>query len=183
MATTPSRAADADYRRRSPDFDPPATHSPAKEPIMSEPDTLPDVSRPSPYDLVGIELKLRPSIPTTEFVQPCKRIEPDTKEFEGVPTLADRFAALTSPLPLAGAAAMKTLASGELAITAYLRARAPWYEAAIDLLDQQWRLQLWLGKPWIRFRPLLLVGAPGCGKSHLARIIAARAGCGHSILS
>lgn len=122
-------------------------------------------------------------IPTTEFVQPCKRIEPDSKEFEGLPTIAGRFEMLTTDLPLAGADAMKPLSTGELAITAYLRARAPWYAPVIELLDQQWRLQLWLARPWISFRPLLLVGPPGCGKSFLARMIAERASVGHSILS
>lgn len=122
-------------------------------------------------------------IPTTEYVRPCEQIERETKEFDGFPTIAERFAALTTDLPLAGAEAMKPIADGELAITAYLRARAPWYAHAIALLDQQWRLQLWLGKPWIHFRPLLLMGPPGCGKSHLARMIAQRAGTGHSVLS
>jgi ATP-dependent Lon protease len=98
-------------------------------------------------------------------------------------TIAMRFAVLTSKLPLAGADAMKPTSAGELAITAHLRAHAPWYEPAISLLDQQWRLQLWLGRPWISFRPMLLLGPPGCGKSHLARMIAERAETGHSILS
>lgn len=122
-------------------------------------------------------------MPTTEFVRPCERIERETKEFDGAPTIAERFAALTTDLSLAGAAAMRTVANGQLAMTAHLRAQAPWYADAIALLDQQWRLQLWLGRPWIRFRPLLLVGPPGCGKSHLGRMIAQRAGTGYSILS
>ena len=136
-----------------------------------------------PLDLSKVESTPAPMIPTTEYIRPCQHIEPETKEFVGFPTIADRFAALTSELPLAGAAAMKPLANGELDITNHLRARAPWYVTAIDLLDQQWRLQLWLGRPWIAFRPLLLVGPPGCGKSHLARMIAERSGVGHSILS
>jgi hypothetical protein len=113
---------------------------------MSDHDNLPDPYGPL-LDPARVETTSAPTIPTTEFVRPCERIEPETKEFEGMPTLADRFGALTQLLPLAGAAAMKPLVCGELALTAYLRARAPWYSAAIDLLDEQWRLQLWLGKP------------------------------------
>ncbi len=150
---------------------------------MSDDDNLPDLSGPLPLDLSKVEITPAHIIPTTEFIRPCARIEPETKEFVGFPTIADWFATLSAELPLAGAAAMKPLANGELAITAHLRARAPWYAAANDLLDQQWRLQLWLGRPWIAFRPLLLVGPPGCGKSHLARMIAERSGVGHSILS
>ena len=149
---------------------------------MSEHDNLPGPNGPL-LDLPRVETTAASTIPTTEYVRPCERIEPETKEFEGMPTLADRFATLTHLLPLAGAPAMKSREGGELALTAHLRARAPWYSAAIDLLDQQWRLQLWLGKPWISFRPLLLVGPPGSGKSHLARMIAQRAQVGHSILS
>ena len=149
---------------------------------MSGHDELPDVLGPLPLDL---QLSTRPpsSIPTTKFVRPCLTIEPETREFDGMSTIAMRFSALTTELPLAGADALKTAPNGDLVITAHLRACAPWYEPAISLLDQQWRLQLWLGRPWISFRPMLLVGPPGCGKSHLARIIAERAGTGHSVLS
>jgi len=78
---------------------------------------------------------------------------------------------------------MHGVPSGELAVTARLRATAPWFSNVMDHLDQQWRLQLWAGRPWIAFRPLLLVGPPGTGKSHLARLIADASGCGHSVLS
>lgn len=148
---------------------------------MSEDNISPDIGGRVPLDLGRVPPSS--NIPTTEYVRPCQRIEPETKELTGFSTIADRFDALISELPLAGAAAMKPMESGELAITAHLRARAPWYGKAIELLDQQWRLQLWLGRPWIAFRPLLLVGPPGCGKSHLARMIAERSGTGHSILS
>ena len=122
-------------------------------------------------------------IPSTRLIRPCAGIEPETKTWDGVPSLVDRFSALTEELPLAGAPALKTSPGGELAITARLRAAAPWFAPAIDHLDQQWRLQLWAGRPWIAFRPLLLVGPPGTGKSHLARLIAEASGCGHSMLS
>lgn len=132
---------------------------------------------------IDLTRRRRYCIPTTVWVQPCARIEPETKTFEGVSTLAERFAALTDELPLAGVEALKPLASGELTVTARLRAQAPWFSEIIDHLDQQWRLQLWAGRPWVSFRPLLLVGPPGTGKSYLARLIAQESGCGHSVLS
>lgn len=122
-------------------------------------------------------------IPTTRLIRPCAAIEPETKTWEGLPSLVDRYSALTEELPLAGVDALKTLPSGELAIIARFRAVAPWFGPVIDHLDQQWRLQLWTGQPWLAFKPLLLVGPPGTGKSHLARLIAEASGCGHSVLS
>jgi hypothetical protein len=148
---------------------------------MSDHDELPEFGGTSPLDLQ--QVKPISLIPTTKFIRPCQGIQAETKEFDGMTTIAMRFASLTAELPLAGADAMKPLGNGDLAITAYLRARAPWYEPAISLLDQQWRLQLWLARPWISFRPLLLVGPPGSGKSHLARMIAERAKTGFSALS
>lgn len=149
---------------------------------MPDHDELLDLDGTLPLDL---QQGTKPAwtIPTTKFVRPCDHIEPETKEWDGVTTIATRFAVLTTELPLAGADALKTVGNGDLAITAHLRARALWYEPAISLLDQQWRLHLWLGRPWISFRPLLLVGPPGCGKSHLAQMIAERAKTGASVLS
>ena len=60
--------------------------------------------------------------------------------------------------------------------------QAPWLDEAIHHIDTQLRLQLWAGRPWVAFRPLLLVGPPGCGKSHLARLIAERSGAGFAVL-
>jgi hypothetical protein len=149
---------------------------------MSNYDELPDLDGPLPLDLQQVP-KPTWTIPTTKFIRPCAAIEPETREFEGMTTVATRFAVLTTELPLAGAQAMKPLSNGELAITAHLRASAPWYEPAISLLDQQWRVQLWLRRPWINFRPIMLLGPPGCGKSHFARLIAERARSGSSVLS
>lgn len=63
---------------------------------MSGCDTLSDLERRLSLDLTTAELTPAPTIPTTEFIRPCQRIEPETKEFAGFSTLADRFAALTA---------------------------------------------------------------------------------------
>lgn len=125
----------------------------------------------------------RAPIPTVERITVCEAIEPDTRQFDGLLQIADRYAALTRPLPLAGAEALTPQRNGDLAITAHLRAEMPWLAQAIDLIDEQLRAQLWAGRPWVGFRPLLLVGPPGAGKSHLAGLLATRAGTGHAIVS
>lgn len=130
-----------------------------------------------------IDCRMRNPIPTTRYVQPCARIEPEPTDGSIVFTsIADRYEALTRPLPLAGASVMKPDGRDEIGLVRYLRGAAPWLVAAIDRIDAQLRLQLWAGRPWIAFRPLLLAGPPGCGKSHLARLIGQRAGTGHAVL-
>ena len=69
-------------------------------------------------------------------------------------SMAKRFAALTTPLPLAGSKPLREVGD-ELVITRQLRALAPCCAPAIDLLDKQWRVQLWVGWPWITLRPLM----------------------------
>lgn len=86
-------------------------------------------------------------------------------------------------MPLAGAEALTLRRDGQLAIIAHLRADMPWLAPAIDLLEDQLRAQLWAGRPWIKFRPMLLPGPPGAGKSHLAQLLATRAGTGHAVVS
>lgn len=138
---------------------------------MSVTSTPPPAGLP-PLDPEAIKRPAAYFIPTTMFVRPCARIEPDTREFDGVPTIASRFERLTGQLPLAGAEALAPLAGGTLTITSTLRRKMPWLANAIDLLDEQWRMQLWAGRPWISFRPMLLFGPPGTGKSHFARLLA-----------
>src|SRR3546814_17372291 len=40
-----------------------------------------------------------------------------------------------------------------------------------------------VGIPWVRFRPFLLVGPPGCGETRLARRIGQFTGAGSNLLS
>jgi len=150
---------------------------------MSDPYDIPEYERAAMDRVVEALRARRIAIPTTEHITVCQSIEPDTRQFDGVLQIADRFTALTRPLPLAGADALKAQANGELAIVARLRTDIPWLGVAIDLIDDQLRTQLWVGRPWIAFRPMLLVGPPGAGKTHLARLLATRAGTGHAVFS
>lgn len=70
--------------------------------------------------------KTSPSIPTIEYVTPCERIEPEADENNnfGRATVAQRYTALTHPLPLIGGEVMKRTADGELLVAAQLRARS-----------------------------------------------------------
>lgn len=125
--------------------------------------------------------------PRTEFVTPCIEIAVETgdnPEWDHW-TLAKRYAALTKPLPLAGAAVMHRTAAGLIALVAQLRADAPWFGGVIDAIEQQCELQLLLGRPWLSVRPMLIIGDPGVGKSHFARRLAelAGTGCGVADLS
>ena len=59
---------------------------------MSDHDELPDLLGPLPLDLQR-STKPVSLIPTTKFVRPCESIEPEMKEFDGMTTIAMRFAA------------------------------------------------------------------------------------------
>jgi len=118
-------------------------------------------------------------------VRPCVSIPSDGNETnEWIASIPHLYERLTSPLPLTGAS-MLTRAKGgdEPRLTATLRAEAPWMGAAIDRIADQAAMQLWAGRPWLAFRPLLLVGPAGAGKTHLARCIGELSGCGSALLS
>lgn len=90
--------------------------------------------------------------------------------------VANRWNELTKPQPLLGRDAMISDASGEMEIIATLRRKAPWMEAAIHEIEDQLLLSRHAGRKWLHFSPILLVGPPGSGKSHFARMLAMASG-------
>lgn len=115
-------------------------------------------------------------------VRVCREIAPEAIEAGlGISTPAERYSRLTEELPLGGASSLQRV-GGDIAVIARLDDELPWLDTAIDLIAKQLEAQLWAGRPWIAFRPLLLVGQPGCGKSQFGRVIAAAGGTGHATL-
>lgn len=140
--------------------------------------------KPDEEVIALIRSAVRPyHVPTEAYVRPCMAIADEALASDGVfKSLADRYAVLTTELPLAGSAMLRTNTAGEIALIARLRAAAPWLEPAIASIERSLRIQNWAGRPWIAWRPLCLTGPPGCGKSHLARLIGDLAGTGDATL-
>jgi ATP-dependent Lon protease len=119
------------------------------------------------------------------YVRPCRSIPLDGNEnHDWLPAISELYGSLTHLLPLAGAdKLMPWCSGGEPRIASDLRTEAPWMEAAIDRIADQAGMSLWAGRPWLSFRPMLLVGPPGAGKTHLAQRIGDLSGCGSAMLS
>jgi ATP-dependent Lon protease len=120
------------------------------------------------------------------YLRPCEFIAAEaTDAVDWGPTpIAQMYSALTTDLPLAGGSVMaRVKPSTEPRLTALLRDEAPWMAPALDRIAEQIAMRLWSGQPWLKFRPLLLVGPAGAGKSYFARRMAELSGCGSATLS
>jgi hypothetical protein len=78
---------------------------------------------------------------------------------------------LTNPLPLVAGPHPDILAT-------VLEAEFPWFGEAIEAIIGDLRLRRSLGLDWVHWRPLLMVGPPGTGKTRFARHLAQLLGIG-----
>jgi len=116
-------------------------------------------------------------------LRPCRSIAIGDDDGTGLQTVRTRFEALTGLLPLVGDLAMRPVTGGGIHLIEAIRERAPWYADALAIIKRQLQLALWSRRPWLQWRPLILTGPPGSGKSHLARLLAQTAGSAHATIN
>ena len=87
------------------------------------------------------------------------------------------YRALAEPVPLAGG-------DKEIgAIVAGITTEFPWMIPAIERIADDLALCALAKEPWLRIRPLLLVGPPGTGKTRFAKRLAELIGTGFRVIS
>lgn len=90
--------------------------------------------------------------------------------------LVQAWSMLTEPLPL-------IIGPPPHIIRTVLNAEFPWAQEAVEAIVADLELRSSLGELWSRFRPLLLVGPPGTGKTRFARRVGQILGVGYGELS
>ena len=128
--------------------------------VRTESGLSPDAKSPSP--------DIAPTTKSSGLLTVCRQAIPvDNKD-----RLDRQWSFLCKPLALYGAdVPLRT-------VEAVLLAEFPWLAEAIDAVISDIRIRQQSGKPWAHFRPTILVGPPGNGKTRFAHRLAELLGIG-----
>jgi len=131
--------------------------------------------------LMDPELDSLPATIARELRQPSLHAGPtrvviERWAFERGSTEMEVFRTLAQDVPLVGGDRNPS------SIIEQLHREFPWMTSAIDRVADDLALCSLAAQPWIRIRPLLLVGPPGSGKSRFARRLAELIGTGYRLI-